>query len=200
MTISAEAKAIIAFVESTGLPHRVTDVDGRGHAAGSFHYAAGTGGRGLAVDFAGESAGVTPATAAQMAAVFLALATVSSQLAELIHSGPGISWAIKNGRRVDGASFYGPVVWPDHRDHVHVAVARGVFLPPLSQPAGILDEEANMPDDPDLPNLPDIAGFHPVVNSTTGECTGYYIVASNGELHAYGPGAPFYGRSEVVGR
>jgi N-acetylmuramoyl-L-alanine amidase len=57
--------------------------------------------------------------------------------------------------------------------------------------------EETMPDDPALPNLPDIKFFIPIVNAQTGECRGYYIVASDGQLHAFGPGAPFFGRSEV---
>lgn len=57
--------------------------------------------------------------------------------------------------------------------------------------------EETMPDDPNLPNLPDIKFFIPIVNAQTGECRGYYIVASDGQLHAFGPGAPFHGRSEV---
>lgn len=58
-------------------------------------------------------------------------------------------------------------------------------------------QETPMPDDPTLPNLPDIKFFIPVINTQTGEATGYYIVSSDGQLHAFGPGAPFYGRSEV---
>lgn len=193
MTISQEVAALIGYINAAGLPCRVTDTTGPGHAEGSYHYAAGTGGDGLAVDFAGVSPGVTDATAAQMLAVFQAFWLVGTQLAELIYSGSGVTKAIKGGKVVDGRSFYGPLVWPDHRDHVHVAVARGTFL---SHPARTMEE--HMPDDPNLPNLPDILGFYPVINTTTGECTGYYILAQDGELHAYGPGAKFYGRSEVV--
>lgn len=197
MTISREAQSIIDYIESTGLPYRVTDVNGPGHAEGSYHYRAGTGGDGLAVDFAGTIPGVTPTTAKQMFDIWRALWLAAPQLAELIHSGEGISQAIKNGRPVDGRSFYGPVVWPDHRDHVHVAVERGTFLGALSHPLVTLEE--NMPDDPNTPNLfAEILGFYPVVNTTTGECTGYYVVAKDGELHAFGPGAQFFGRSEVV--
>lgn len=58
-------------------------------------------------------------------------------------------------------------------------------------------EETMPPDDPNVPNLPDIKFFVPVVNTQTGECRGYYIVSSDGQLHAFGPGAPFHGRSEV---
>lgn len=57
-------------------------------------------------------------------------------------------------------------------------------------------EETALPDDPNIPNLPDIKFFIPIVGSE-GKCTGYYIVSSDGQLHAFGPGAPFHGRSEV---
>lgn len=192
--ISREAEAIIGYVEAARLSYRVTDVSGPGHAPGSYHYATGTDGDGLAVDFAGLDPGVTVVTAAQMLAIYVAFFAIGDQLAELIYSGSGVTKGIKGGKVVDGRSFYGPLVWPDHRDHVHVAVERGTILTPPVRPW----EERRMADDPNLPNLPDILGFYPVVNTTTGECTGYYILAQDGELHAYGPGAKFYGRSEVV--
>lgn len=200
MTTSREVQAIVGYVEASGLPYRVTDIDGPGHAPGSYHYAQGTDGAGLAVDFGGVTPGVTPTTAAQMAAVYRELLNVAGQLAELIYSGADLDGrpvliAVKNGRRVDGASFFGPVTWKDHFDHVHVAVPRGTFL---SHPLGTLSPGGLMADDPNLPNLPDIKFFVPVINTTTGEATGYYIVAGDGELHAFGPGAKFFGRSEVV--
>lgn len=194
--ISRECQAIIDYVESSGVPYRVTDINGPGHVPGSYHYTPGTDGVGLAVDFAGVTPGVTVVTAAQMHDLYRLFLLVGSQLAELIYSGSGVEAGIKDGRFVHGKSFYGPLVWPDHRDHVHVAVPRGTFLAPLSHPIGTLEE--NMADDPALPNLPDILGFYPIVNTTTGRCEGYYILAKNGELHAFGPGAPYYGRSEVV--
>lgn len=195
MTVSREAQSIIDYIEGCKVPYRVTDVYGPGHAKGSYHYAAGTGGKGLAVDFAGVAPGVNPTSAAQMARIYRCLLAVAGRLAELIYSGLDIDGkpvtaSVKNGRRVDGASFFGPAVWRDHFDHVHVAVTRGTFL---ADPI----EEAPVPDDPNLPNLPDILGFFPVINTTTGECTGYYILSKTGELHAFGPGAKWHGRSEV---
>lgn len=195
MTISREAQALIGYVESSGLPYRVTDVDGPGHAEGSYHYAAGTGGDSLAVDFAGVIPGVTPITAAQMLDLYRLFLLAGPQLAELIYSGSNIREGIKDGRLVHGPSFYGPLVWPDHRDHVHVAVPKGVFLKPLSQPIGILQGGA-MPDDPNTANIEGPIEFHMVVDQN-GLCTGYYFFSPRtGELHTFGPGAKFYGRSE----
>jgi len=197
MTVSREARSIIAYLEATRLPHRITSVvryPPEGQRPRSYHEQKGTDGLGLAVDFAGAAPGVSATTSEQMLEIYRAFLVVAHQLAELIYSGPGVTVAVKNGRRVDGAAVYGPLVWPDHRDHVHVAVPRGIFL---SHPARTM-EENRMADDPNLPNLPDIAGFFPVINSQTGECTGYYILAKNGELHAFGPGARWHGRSEVV--
>lgn len=125
-----EVAAIIAYADSTLVPHRVTDIDGPGHAPNSYHYAKGTAGNGLAVDFGGASLGVTPTTSKQMVALFVAFLDVANQLAELIHNGPGISVAVKNGRRVDGLATYGPVTWSEHTNHVHVAVPRGTYLTP----------------------------------------------------------------------
>ncbi len=136
MTVSREVRAIIGYAESTGLPYRISDINGPGHTTGSYHYATGTGGVGLAVDFGGVHPGVTATTINQMADIYRAFLEVSAQLAELIHAGKGTVIAVKNGRRVDGAAFYGPITWSDHIDHVHVAVPRGVFLTPRHRAAG----------------------------------------------------------------
>lgn len=200
MAHSREVEALVGYVEAAGVSYRVTDIDGPGHAAGSYHYSPGTDGDGLAVDFGGAVPGVSPTTAAQMALIYREFLNVAGQLAELIYSGLDVDGrpatiAVHNGRRVDGASFYGPATWRDHFDHVHVAVPRGRFLT-----HALAEKEEPMPDDPALPNLPDIKFFVPIVNATTGECRGYYIVSSDGQLHAFGPGARFHGRSEVIDR
>jgi hypothetical protein len=187
---SREVQALIDFVEATGLPFRITDVDGPGHAKGSYHYADGTGGVGLAVDFAGVAPGVNTVTAAQMAELYRAFRLVADQLAELIYSGSGVKEAVKNGRLVDGASFYGPTTWGDHGDHVHVAVPRGTFLLPLSHPLHTL--EATVADNPDIPN----AEAPVVAFQATPSGEGYWLVTADGAVYAFGD-AKYLGRVEA---
>lgn len=196
-TISREAQAIIDFVESTGLPYRVTSTvryPPPGKKPTSYHEQKGTGGDGLAVDFAGVTPGVTVITANQMVDLWRAFRDVAPQLAELIHSGPGIIDAVKDGRFVKGATFYGPVTWPDHRDHVHVAVPRGVFLTPLSHPLSTLAEEAHMPnDDPNRVNVN--APIVGIAATPTGK--GYWLVGADGGVFPFGD-AVLYGTVEYV--
>jgi hypothetical protein len=187
---SHETDAIILAVRSTGLPHRITDINTPGvHSATGLHYAQGTGGQGRAVDVAGPIPyGVDPVGGrAAMLAICHVLEPFEHLVAELICS--HLPYSIKNGRRVDRYAI------DDHWDHIHLGVGLGVFLVPLPAQR---PEITIVPDDPNLPNLPNIKFFVPVINTTTGEARGYYIVADDGELHAFGPGAPFFGRSEVV--
>lgn len=191
MTISRECQSIVDYVESTGLLYRVTDIAGPGHAEGSYHYATGTGGDGLAVDLAGVTPGVTAATVIQMTAIYHAFMDVAGQLAELIYNAPGINTAVKNGKRVHGPSYYGPLVWGDHRDHVHVAVAKGTFLEPLSEPLHTMG--GTVPDDPNRPNVN--APITGIAATPTGK--GYWLVAADGGVFAFGD-APFLGNVEYV--
>lgn len=134
---SREVQAIIDFAEATRLPHRVTSTY-RKNPPGrrSYHGATGTGGDGLAVDFAGVTPGITPTTAKQMVDLWRRFRDVAPQLAELIHAGPGITEGVLGGRLVDGLRVFGRDTWADHRDHIHIAVPRGVFLTPPPPPAG----------------------------------------------------------------
>lgn len=182
---SREVQSIIDFVEACNIQYRVTDTTGPGHAQGSYHYAAGTGGQGLAVDFGGATPGVTPVTEVQMAAIYRNLLDVSHDLAELIYSGAGISVAVKDGRAVDGRTFYGPVTWAAHRNHVHVAVERGVFL---SHPGGTLSA-----DDPNRPNVN--APIVGIAATPTGK--GYWLVSADGGVFAFGDAA-YLGNVEYV--
>ncbi len=87
------------------------------------------------------------------------------------------------------AEFLHPWNRADHSDHVHVAVPIGTVL---------AKEILVVPDDPNLPNITGPVSFHPIFGAD-GKCTGYYIFSTKtGELHSFGPGAPYYGRSEVI--
>lgn len=187
--MSQETDGIIAFVKAAGIPYRVTDTTGPGHAPNSYHYAQGTGGEGLAVDFGGVAPGVTPETSAEMAAVYRALLNTSASLAELIHNAPGITVAVKDGRRVDGPTVYAGV-WEDHRNHVHVAVPRGIILTPLSHPAPTIG--GNVPDDPNIPNSQ--ASVVAAWGTPSGK--GYTIVTADGAVFCFGD-AEYHGRIEA---
>lgn len=173
---SAEVLALRRYMADSGVPHRVTSTCRPG--TGSRHNWDGTRGCGLAVDFAGPAPGRdTP----QLMAVAQALLAVETQLYELIYTPLGFS--IRAGRRV------APYAIADHHDHVHVSVDRGV---------GVRWKEPPVPDDPNVPNITGPAELHLVVGAD-GRCTGYYLFSpTTGEIHAWGPGAPFHGRSEVV--
>jgi hypothetical protein len=104
---------------------------------------------------------------------------------ELIYS--HWSYSIKNGLRVPRYAIN------QHWDHIHIAVDRGVFL------AAPQRTEVVIVPDSQLPRIQGPVEFHPVIDTTNGQCTGYYIFSpSTGEVHSWGPGAPFHGRSEAV--
>lgn len=179
---SAEVDGLIRYVMATGVPFRVTDINTPGvHSDTSYHYQQGHGAIGLAVDLAEP----TPSSnTAGLLRIFAEFGPVESQLAELIYS--GAPYSIKRGKRTTVA-FGSATVLRAHWNHVHVAVPFGTVL-----------KEKSMPDDPNLPNITGPVSFHPVVNSA-GICQGYYIFSEKtGELHSFGPGAVYYGRSEVV--
>lgn len=116
-----------------------------------------------------------------------------SMISELIYSGPN-NVCVKNGRIVNGLKTYGRVVMGRHHNHVHLAVVAS-FTYSGSQEVATPMANANDP------NLPDIVGpvQLQVLQNANGECTGYFIFSeATGELHGFGPGARFHGRSEVV--
>lgn len=116
-----------------------------------------------------------------------------SMISELIHSGPG-NICVKNGRIVDGMATYGPAVMDRHHDHVHLAVVASFTYNGSQEVAKPMVVTNN-------PDLPDIVGpvQLSVLQNSNGECTGYFIFSeATGELHGFGPGAKFHGRSEVV--
>lgn len=188
MALSREVSALIALIRSFGLPHRITDINTPGvHGATSRHYAEGTDGLGLAVDAAWVVPywGAPAEARAGMLAICAALEPHEHLLHELICS--HLPYSVKDGRRVPRYAV------SDHWDHIHLSVDRGVFVAPV--PARM--EVTVVPDDPNAPNIEGPLTFHPVINTALGECRGYYVFATRtGELHGFGAGAPFFGRSE----
>lgn len=117
MSFSPEIDGIVAYLRETGVPHRVTSTVRLNAltAAGNVSRHA----RGLAVDFAG----VRPSRDSdELADIFDAFLPVERVLAELIYSGPQVTFNIKHGQRVQK---YAQNI---HHDHVHVAVDPGVIL------------------------------------------------------------------------
>jgi hypothetical protein len=100
----------------------------------------------------------------------------------------GLDTYIDNGRILSPSKG----LWASHQDHVHVALRAGRVLPiPAAD-----QEEATMADNPDLPNIEGPLQLA-VLTDAAGMCTGYAIFSiSTGELHGFGPGWKYYGRSE----
>lgn len=169
----------------------VHTTDGK-HAAHSIHKVKATNGVGRAIDL-GDRRGPSSSSTWLLDINEAVLRLVPlSMIVELIYGGDG-NVCVKNGRIVDGYAVYGADVMAAHLNHVHFAVIEGFIY------NGSQEVTTPMPDDP---NLPDIVG--PVQFATAGfgpdgVCTGYYIFShATGELHGFGPGAKFYGRSEVT--
>lgn len=161
----------------------VTHTTDGNHSKTSLHYV------GRAVDLA-DRAGPGWDSPALLAINKQALQVIPLEwISELIYAGPG-GVCVKNGRVVDGNAVYGSQTMAGHHNHVHLAVV------PTFRYNG--SQKVAMPDDPNLPNITGPVEFHPL-SDAEGNCTGYYIFSQKtGELHSYGPGAKFYGRSEVT--
>lgn len=155
-----------------------------GHAKKSYHYV------GRAVDLAArEGPGTDSVRLLQINEAVIQLVPLS-MISELIYSGPD-NICVQNGRIVNGMSVYGPATMANHHNHVHLAVIEDFTY------GGA--QEAVVPDND--PNLPDIVGpvQLQVLFNGNGDCTGYFIFShTTGELHSFGPGAKFHGRSEVT--
>lgn len=159
----------------------VTHTTDGAHSAKSYHY------EGRAVDLAArEGPGYDSSALLAINEQVVRLLPLSL-ISELIYSGPG-NICVKNGRVVAGLAGYGREVMNRHHDHVHLAVVES-FTYSGGTP---------LPDDPNLPNIVGPVELQ-VLQNASGECTGYFIFShATGELHAFGPGTKFYGRSEVV--
>jgi hypothetical protein len=167
----------------------VTHTTDGSHTASSLHKVEATNGIGRAVDLA-DRRGASSNSDWLLAINEAVLRLVPlSMISELIYGGPDCV-CVKNGRVVNGLAVYGATVMAEHDNHVHLAVIAG-FVYNGSQ-------EVLVPDDPALPNIVGPVEIAVLCNSN-GDCTGYFIFShATGELHSFGPGARFYGRSEVT--
>jgi hypothetical protein len=157
-----------------------------GHAKASLHYS------GRAVDLAARAGPGADTTSLLTINEQVIQLVPLSMISELIYAGAG-NVCVNNGRIVNGTSVYGAEVMSQHHNHVHLGVI-DTFTYNGSQ------EVAHpMADDPNLPNITGPVQFATAGYDKDGNCTGYYIFSQKtGELHAFGPGAKFYGRSEVT--
>lgn len=186
MSESLEVQALRQYMIDSGVPHRVSATLGRyisaedpcaPHTARSAHCGAGTGGKGLAVDFAAPGVGVI----AGMQDIYEALAEVAPHLSELIYNDPHVhNRAVKRGLWCDGVATYGAVTWAAHANHVHVAVDKGTFLAWPKQAAA---QTAPLPEENPMAEPLDAC---PAPNG------GVWVLTKDGGVRAY-KGAPFYG-------
>jgi hypothetical protein len=164
----------------------VSSTTGGTHSPTSLHYAVATNGRGRAVDLVDRRG---PSTSSEWLLAIneqIVQLLPLSMISELIYGGPG-AFCVKNGVRVDGRIVYSSVI-DNHRNHIHLAVVRGF----------VYNGGTPVPDDPTIPNIRGPVELH-IVADANGHATGYYIFSpTTGEIHAWGEGAKYYGRSEVV--
>lgn len=138
MTLSREDQALIAYVHDSGVPYVVTSTVNHSMSTStggtSRHVQQGTGGQGLAVDFAGRHGG---RDTLEHAHIYQALSLVKTQLYELIYAGP-VDGKPAVCYKAGKPFVYPKVVRDGHHDHVHAAVDKGVFLTwprrPVPQP------------------------------------------------------------------
>lgn len=187
---SDEVRALRALAAVAGWC--VTFTTNGAHAATSLHKVKATNGYGRAVDLA-DRAGPGVDTVALLAINEGVRRLVPAPLiAELIYAGPG-GICMKDGQVVGGLSVYGDAVMAEHHNHVHLGVTPGFIY------NGAQEVTTPMPDDPNLPNIIGPVEFAIAGSDANGVCTGYYVFShATGELHSFGPGAKFYGRSEVT--
>jgi len=115
MAESLEVAALRRLAADIGA--RVTSTTGGRHSATSFHYAAGTGGTGLAIDLA-ELSGPSALTPGLKRIASEVAKRIGPACAELIYAeGPNL----RNGKPY---SYSAPVL-AAHRNHIHLAVNRG---------------------------------------------------------------------------
>lgn len=161
---SLEVKSLRALAAHIGA--RVTSTTGGEHSATSYHFAAGTGGDGLAIDLA-ELSGPSALTPGLKRIATEVARLIGPQCAELIYAtGP-------NYRNGQPYRWYGPVTLWAHRNHIHVAVRRGFrWTAPVTAP-----EVRPMFSPPHV--------LEPIVASLAAPGGGFWLLAVSGAVYAY---------------
>lgn len=159
---SDEVRALKLYANTCGTFMRVTSTNGGTpgitHALHSWHYAPGTNGVGLAVDFAGP---VPSHDDESLRRVYEALTPLIPYTHELFYSGPGGGFWVEGVRRPVSA-----LVAAEHHDHVHIAVKIGFAWSPVLK-------ETLMNND--------LVTFIPTPSGQ-----GYWILAADGAVYAFG--------------
>lgn len=172
-TCSPEVKGIIAYMEATGVPYRITSTFRPGAITASGNPSRH--GRKLACDFAGPAPG---RDTAEMGRIFDAFVPIEGHLNELIYAGPQVGYNIKRGKRV------GKYAQNIHHDHVHVAVDPGIIL------AGMALTKAEVTSE----RIDDTDGREDMAEPVGGICApggGVWVLTRDGGVRAYN--APFHG-------
>lgn len=176
--MTPEIVALTTALRDSGLPHKVTSTQrpARFPEDRSYHM------QGLAVDFAGPTPWNQAVVHPPLKAIWDFWMAQAGSLAELIYSGAPF-WI--SGGRVLPISTLSSSLRAAHWNHVHVAVRKGWTYTP----------ETKVPEAPAEPlringNVLSISAL----SDANGVCTGYLILASDGGVFAFGPGARFFGR------
>jgi hypothetical protein len=183
-TITAEVDGLIAVHKASGAPGVVRDINSPGiHAKTSFHYLrtgvtpSATGDEGTAVDWGGPKFPLSITESKQVVEVYRPYAE-RGQLAELYYGHS--DYCVFRGkwqRWCDVPKPAGDLIRNAHYDHVHVAVAAGVFLRPPSIPT---KQEALM------------VAIEPVTAVTNPSGAGGWVFGRQGHVYAFA-GAAYFG-------
>lgn len=140
---------------------------------------------GLAADFAGPTPWNLPKVNPTLLSIWEYWMGIAGSLRELIYSGAPF-WISKG--KVLPISTLPADLRNQHWNHVHVAVAPG-----WRKPIGVVVPETPAETNEPLRINGNVLSISAVANSE-GIMTGYVVLASDGGIFAFGPGAKFYGR------
>ena len=180
MTVADEWRSIDVFLAAHrvrfGAPTKAQTTGGK-HAPTSLHYA----GRGR--DYGRSTS--------DMRAILEALRPYATGPDHVLHELYGLTTYLKRGETISPSR----ALFDAHQNHVHVGLRAGRTLP-LPVETHTIEEIRTMVDNPDLPNIEGPLQLA-VLTDQAGNCTGYAIFSiSTGELHGFGPGWKYFGRSE----